>query len=262
MTGPLISSEAQLHEIMSALRGYLRLPFAGDNVPGAFVEAVIAKVRGGEVLRTYDFADVVNQEQKLAWQVKSTLAATTVTWKRAKIPDAPALIAASQNDGEEAVGALGDAILKFCNDHAVHSLELYGLDAIGYARLYVARDRLVYFERELVSKEAPLMFDPEAFEWRWSEHQRASKKEMLPAFHGFHRDTGNLWFKWHGLGENQLHFPGDKFWWPEADAVAKVEASIPDADRKITYEEFVDWVSEKEDDLEAEGAELTQVVVG
>ena len=45
----------------------------------------------------------------------------------------------------------------------------------------------------------------------------SSKKEQLPAFHGVSKKTGKKVFAWHGKGENQLHFSGEKNWWPEVD---------------------------------------------
>jgi len=84
------STSKQLEKIANVLTGYLKLPFSGDSIPGALMENVIASVRNGEVLNTYDFVDVINQNEKVGWQVKSTKASTPVTWKRAKIPSSQA----------------------------------------------------------------------------------------------------------------------------------------------------------------------------
>ena len=78
---------------------------------------VLAHVRGGRVLNTYDFVDVIRTEDGCGWQVKSTKATTPVTWKRAKIPDAVSLIEQS-NRSAGGLQALGDAIMEFCNRHA------------------------------------------------------------------------------------------------------------------------------------------------
>ena len=147
--------------------------------------------------------------------MKSTLATTPVTWKRAKLPGAPELIEASRLDGS-GLQRLGDAIIGFCNLHARESIDRYDLDAIGYARLIVDRrsNAATYSERMLCSRENPAVFRPEQFYWRWSEPKRTVKKEQLQALHGFHGETGRKWFAWHGLGENQLHFTGEPFWLP------------------------------------------------
>lgn len=243
---PLASTEEELSGVLSALRGYRRLPFAGDNIPGAYVEAVVARVRHGRVLRTYDFVDVINQEKRIGWQVKSTMSDTPVTWKRAKIPNALDLIAASRSSAANDLQALGDAIIEFCNAHARASLDRYDLDAIGYARVYVTRSEIVYFERELVTRERPQLFDPTDFAWQWSVPRATVKKEQLQALRGIRVDTGKKWFAWHGLGENQLHFAGEDEWWPGIGSPNRITTPLPDDDTKISFEAFVEWVAAQE----------------
>jgi hypothetical protein len=165
----IFSSADQLENIQEVLYKYLRLPFSGVNVPGAVMEGVIADIRDAEILNTYDFVDVIDRSERIGWQVKSTKASTPVTWKRAKIPNADQLIDDSR-DGREGLQALGDAIIDFCNQHALHSLDYYGLVEIGYARLIVHNDhRATYFERLLCTSERPNVFDPENYKWEWSK---------------------------------------------------------------------------------------------
>lgn len=110
----------------------LRLPFfTRGTVPGGLFEEVFAAVRTGKVLRTYDFVDVVNVEEGCGWQLKSTREATPVTWKRAKLPEAAALINASMTS-PAACQELGDAVIGMCNEHARRSLADYDLRRIGY----------------------------------------------------------------------------------------------------------------------------------
>jgi hypothetical protein len=211
-TRGIFSTRDELQMIARILRNYLRLPFSPINIPGAVMEGVLGHVRQGDVLRTYDFVDVVNRGSGLGWQVKSTLAQTPVTWKRAKIPNRVELIAASEKSAE-GLQALGDAIIGFCNRHAEESFDLYGLKEIGYARLVIREaGRVMYFERRLCTRENPQIFDPKEFVWRWSSPKRTAKKEQLTALHGTHRPTGKKWFAWHGRGENQLHFSGEHAW--------------------------------------------------
>src|SRR5882724_4539883 len=135
----LFSTPKQKQIIADALFAFLRLPFAGKTVPGAIMESLLGHVRGGKVMGTYDFIDVVLKSERLGWQVKSTKSDTPVTWKRAKIPNAEKLIAASH---KSATGrrALGNAIINFCNAHAQASLDDFELDAIGYSRLVTNND--------------------------------------------------------------------------------------------------------------------------
>jgi len=230
----VFSSQEQLRSIASVLSGYLRLPFSGVSIPGAVVENVIATVRLGEVLNTYDFVDVINESAKVGWQVKSTKAATPVTWKRAKIPDANRLIRESEASAEGCQN-LGNAILHYCNAHAKASLNLYKLQEIGYSRIVVHDDRITYFERLLCDHQNPDIFDETQFEWHWSTQKLAKKKEQLSALHGYHKETGCKWFAWHGRGENQLHFSGESNWWPTTDEHT-IEFSFPST--RLSYHQF------------------------
>lgn len=228
----VFSSPEQLAQIQLVLSRYIRLPFSIETIPGSFMEAVLAHVRGGQVLKTYDFVDVVNRDERVGWQVKSTKATTPVTWKRAKIRDQVALIEASQRSAD-GVQALGDAIIEFCNAHARASLRDYDLEEIGFARLIVLPNGEVrYFERLLCNRANPDVFDPAAFEWRWSIQKEGRTKEQLSALHGINRATGQKWWAWHGLGENQLHFSGERAWWPAPDSPHAVSFRFPtEADR-------------------------------
>lgn len=239
----MFSSPEQLKQLAEILSKYARLPFSPSSIPGGVLEGALAHVRGGDVLRTYDFVDVIKKSDRRGWQVKSTKFDTPVTWKRAKIPNSLTLIAASKEsvDGEQ---ALGDAIINFCNDHALESIRLYELDEIGYSRLILFPDgRFLYFERLLCSKESPAIFNPSDFQWSWSKPKRTVKKEQLPALHGLHRPTGEKWWAWHGLGENQLHFHGERSWWPPPSDPHATTFSFPADDERIEWDKFVEMLA-------------------
>jgi len=73
VTGPRIfSTPAELEKIKSIIRNYARLPFAVDTVPGSLMEGTLADIRKAEVLKTYDFVDVLQRAEGCGWQVKST----------------------------------------------------------------------------------------------------------------------------------------------------------------------------------------------
>lgn len=245
MSQPTIfSTPKQLQVLSDILSKYARLPFSPASIPGAVLEGALAHVRSGEVLRTYDFVDVIKRDVRCGWQVKSTMATTPVTWKRAKIPGSVALIAASRKSAE-GVQNLGNAIIKFCNDHAIESLRLYDLNQIGYSRLIIFPDgRVLYFERLLCTKASPDIFDPTEFEWRWSLPKKTIKKEQLPALHGLHRPTNKKWWAWHGLGENQLHFSGERSWWPSPNDPHAITFSFPSDTDKVGMEKFIELLAE------------------
>lgn len=243
----IFSTREELDKIKAILSKYATLPFSTDIIPGAVIESVLANVRNAKVLNTYDFVDVISPTIRGGWQVKSTKESTPVTWKRAKIPNAKSLIEASKNS-DEGLQALGNAIICFCNDHARESLDLYGLNEIGYARLIVHKNRRVtYFEKLLCTREQPQIFDPEEFEWFWSKPKNQVKKEQLSALHGIHRVTGKKWWAWHGLGENQLHFSGEGSWWPAHRDSQAISFHLPPDEEKLSLERFLGLLASLDD---------------
>ena len=196
------------------------------------MESVFSFVREGKVLNTYDFVDVI--DGKSGWQIKSTKAETPVTWKRAKIANAEELILQSYKS-KRGLQELGNAIIDFCNEHVSASIDQYSLDRIGYVRLVVhqKKRRVNYFERPLCTRADPRVFRKEEFSWRWSTPKKVRKKEQLRSFIGTKKDTSEKWFAWHGLGENQLHFSGERAWWPER----MHSFELPRANTRLSWQE-------------------------
>ena len=232
------SSPEQISQIISILSKYLRLPFSDQNIPGSIMEHVFAHVRKAEVLNTYDFIDVIDRKEKIGWQVKSTKYDTPVTWKRAKIANSLELIESSRKS-EEGLKILGEAIVDFCNNHAIESMRKYDLEQIGYIRIIVFPDKVQYFERVLSDQKNPYVFDKSKYQWKWSKQKNSSKKEQLSALHGVDISTGKKIWSWHGLGENQLHFNGEKDWWPGFSSYPDAVFNLPDDSKKISIEEFL-----------------------
>lgn len=238
----VFSSPTQLQSIKALLTKYARLPFASDVIPGVIVESIVSHVRDASRTGTYDFVDVVKPSARCGWQVKSTKATTPVTWKRAKLPNSVKLIESSR-DIKNGTRELGDAIISFCNAAARKSFEIFDINEIGYCRLVIQEDRTaIYFERILCTRSNPNIFDPADFEWRWSVPKQAIRKEQLSALHGIHKATGKKWWAWHGLGENQLHFSGEKSWWPQSDGTNAISFKLPSPEEKISLEKLMEFL--------------------
>lgn len=245
----IYSSPAELVTITGILTNLMRLPYMGEGIPGNILESVIAEVRSGIVLNTYDFVDVIENTSDCGWQVKSTKAQTPVTWKRAKLPDANPLIQASHRSSS-ALQELGDSIIRFCNEHAHASLERYGIEEIGYARLILhSSSQATYFERLLCSTTDTDIFNPADYSWQWSTAARKGKKEQLPALHGINRSSGKRSWAWHGLGENQLHFTGESDWWPAEDDTHRIDFGLPRDSAKLSLEQLMALLASSDTNL-------------
>lgn len=236
-------------KIARLLNSFLKLPFVSDAVPGRIMEEIIANVYGASILNTYDYVDVV-VDGSHGWQVKCTKDSTPLTWKRAKIEGKQSLIDESVKSSDGAA-ALGEAIIDFCNQHAIESLHRYRLKKIFYSRcILFPGSKIKYFERLLCTEESPCIFKPDDYRWEWSKSKKATKKEQLSAFHGVDKKTGQKVWAWHGLGENQLHFSGEKLWWNDPVNPVSVEVPFPKESEKISFKIFVDYLlSTSEKDL-------------
>ena len=213
----IFSTDEELAQISRCCRAILRLPVSQSRISGSILESVFSFVRKAEYLNTYDYVDVIDPNKRLGWSLKVTKENTPVTWKRAKIPNQRNLVDNSLLKGgvrrlSGAVGAdpateeLGNTIIDFCNAHVMQSIEKYDLNEVGYVRLIQKNDgSMLYFERQLCSRENPNIFDRTDFTWSWSVQKSTRTKEQLTALHGFHKNT-QKWWAWHALGENQLRF--------------------------------------------------------
>jgi hypothetical protein len=241
---PILATPDQLQRIHDLIFNYLRLPLGLSTVPGSLMEANLKEVRGGdtEVLHTYDFVDVISRSEKIGWQVKSTNSATPVTWIRGKIANKEELI---KNSHASAAGLqeLGDTVIDYCNHHIADSFTLYGLEEIGYSRLINFGGKFRYFEIPLIKNDGSVLFKPANYEWKWSKQKNTVAKEQKPALHGFHKQTQVKHWAWHGLGENQLHFTGERLWWPDATYACSISFAGPLASQYVSFEALADWLA-------------------
>ncbi len=241
----LISDVATLKRIAELITRYHQLPFSPANsIPGSVMEATLGIARGpeAEVLRTYDFVDVIDRKNHFGWQVKSTKLATPVTWKRAKIENA----GQKRTDARKSPAAaqeVGNEIIAFCNKHARESLDRYDLNEIGYARLVVnPNNTATYFERPLVTMASLVLFHPENFTWEWSEARTNANKDQQPSLAAYDQKRVR-WFSWYS--ENQLHFNNEKAWWPALGDPNRIDFNLPTT--KIKLEELMGWLESLDD---------------
>ena len=243
----VLSTSSQLKEISQILFSISRLPIWNGNIPGALLENVVAHVRNAKVLKTYDFVDVIDQQNQIGWQMKSTKSDTPVTWKRAKIANKEELISASECAPYDCSN-IGKEIINFCNNHIKHSIDLYNLNHIAYSRLVIGKKDVIYFEKLLCTKDNPILFKHEDYFWKWAPARSNSKKELLPSLQGFKIDsktkkpTSKLVWSWYGHGENQLHSNAEKDWWDDPNN-SSITFKLATKENKISLEELFEVLS-------------------
>jgi len=222
----LLSSRQELEDIADLVRISFRLPLDG----GFDLEDIVAHVRGGKTTKSRDFVDVVLTVT--GFQIKSALDATPITWKRIRIRHGIRLIQESRCDAS-ICQQIGDSVIAASNTHMADSFEKYGLDEIGYGRLILdSYGTAVYFERLLCTRKSTL-FAPADFRWELAKR----------ALHGVHRETGETWFRWNGDdSDNQLHFVGERRWWPSDDDPHCIRFGLPAA---MSLEEFLERIPVK-----------------
>lgn len=221
------SDTMSLQQLRDALSKYLSRPFFAHMVPGQILENSLAEIRHGTVLKTYDFVDVINHNSNCGWQAKSTKEQNPLTWARVKISDRQLID--DSHDSTKLRQQLGDAILQKCNAHVEKSIKKYELTEVGYARLIIhSSNHVTYFERLLCTKTRPMVFNPDDFIWSWSTGEKITKKGSSPALWGIHKPTNKKWWAWYGLAGNQLHFIGEKNWWPRSTNKHCIQFKLPD----------------------------------
>jgi hypothetical protein len=237
----IYSDQPTLQRIALLLRRYHRLPFVSSGIiAGTVVENVLEQARSLERLGRYDFVDVVSRELRYGLQVKSSKQTSPLTWQRAKVPNSGELREASKKF-ESAQQELGTKILDYINSHVAKDLETYKLDEIGYARLVVGRDSAFYFERRLLDRDHPVLFNPSDFHWRWAEDRKATK-EQRGSLSAYDR-AGTKWFSWHS--ENQLHFINERVWWPQPGDPTRID--FPLNEPKIDLATLMRWLDDVEE---------------
>lgn len=238
----IYSTDSEIAQLVAVLSSYLRLPVAEDEIPGTILESVLAHVRKAKRLKNYDYIDVVDEENQIGWSIKSTRASTPLTWKRAKIPGKDALILKSETS-EKDRQLLGDNIIAFCNEHVRHSIKKYNLRQVGFARLILHENGTAqYFERLIATDIAKDVFDPKDYRWAWSKQKETKGKEQLSALHGTHLNGEKCW-AWHGRGENQLHFSGEKSWWPAVGGAHSAAFKLPSKSQKLSFDDLARLMS-------------------
>lgn len=89
-----------------------------------------------------------------------------------------------------------------------------------------------------------MLFNSEHYTWEWSQPKQTKGKEQLSAFTAKHKETGVKHFAWHGLGENQLHFSGEKTWWLPQEDAHRIDFYVPDEASKVDFETIAEWLSQ------------------
>lgn len=192
-----IISRETIHRIELAFKAYWLSPFCSGTVQ--LGEILLSWALKAEMLASKSYADMYNPTTKIAYQIKTGLPASPVTFARLTTASQFSLVNSSDLFDCE---ILGGELLDWVRNRIEEPKTNLGAKEVRIARIiYTKSGDFTYYER-LVD---PTLYDPATYTWKWS-----SKGNALEGYKGDEK-----WFSWYPQGrrgaknQNQLHYHGE-----------------------------------------------------
>ena len=186
-----------IRRIELAFKVYWLSPFCSGTIQ--LGETLLSWALEAEMLASKSYADVYNPTAKIAYQIKTGLPKSPVTFARLTTPSQFSLVN-SRNSFDCEI--LGDELLDWVRNRIEEPKMILGAKEVRVARIiYTKSGDFTYYER-LVD---PTLYDPGAYTWGWS-----SRGNALEGYKGSEK-----WFSWYPQGrrgtknQNQLHYHGE-----------------------------------------------------
>lgn len=222
----IVRSEETKQRIHQAFRVYWLSPLCpgivqlGETLVGWALQAALT---GGKA-----YADAFNLQTKTAYQIKTGLRSSPVTFARLTTSSQLNLVnTGRQNDAN----LLGAELLAWVWQRINQPREVLGAEKIRVARIIYSRlGQFTYYERDVTTDP----YDPNDFVWRWSSKGKALE--------GFYKDR--RWFSWYPQGrlatrnQNQLHFHGENDLIPKAGAPNRYDFNLGEP-AQVSFDKFM-----------------------
>lgn len=165
------------------------------------------------MLSSKAYADAYESTKQIAYQIKTGLLSSPVTFARLTTPSQFSLV---NSTNQADIQQLGDELLTWVQNRIEEPKQLLGAKEIRVARIiYTKNGNFTYYER-LMNAEHYLLSD---YEWQWS-----IKGNALEGYR-----NGAKWFSWYPQGrqgtknQNQLHYHGENTLIPQVDSKSRYD---------------------------------------
>lgn len=223
----VILSEQTKKRMEQAFRAYWLSPFCSGVVQ--IGETLVSWALEAELIGTKEYADAYNTKTKTAYQIKTGLHSSPVTFARLTTPSQFDLVnSSSQTD----IDTLGRELLEWVQRRINEPRTVLKAEHVHVARIvYSQIGNFTYYERDVSGDP----HNPQDFTWRWS-----SKGNALEGYYLGERK----WFSWYPQGrrstrnQNQVHFHGENVLMPDASAPNRYDFHLGEHAR-ITFDTFM-----------------------
>ncbi|GEM_PF-4562321 len=223
---PIQLTEQTKQRLEAGFRAYWLSPFCAGTIE--IGEPIIAWALGASHLGTKAFADAYNIQTKVAYQIKTGLVNSPVTFARLTTPSQSQLV---NSDHQADRDRLGAELLAWVHARINEPKALLGAEQVRVARIiYTQIGSFTYYERDTAHDP----YDPSQFSWIWS-----TKGNALEGYY-----ENKKWFSWYPQGrlqtknQNQLHFHGENAFIPPAGAANRHDFYLGKFGR-ITFDDFM-----------------------
>ena len=223
----IVLSVQTKQRIEQAFHTYWLSPFCSGVVQ--IGETLVSWALEATLLGTKEYADAYNTKTKTAYQIKTGLYDSPVTFARLTTHSQSDLVnSANQTD----IDTLGKELLAWVHHRINEPRTVLGATHVRVARVVYSRGgNFIYYERDVSG-------DPQEskdFVWRWS-----SKGNALEGYYlGKHK-----WFSWYPQGrrttrnQNQVHFHGENALAPRAESPNRYDFYLGEPAR-IPFDKFM-----------------------
>jgi hypothetical protein len=195
MYPPLSPKTKQRVELV--FKAYWLSPFCSGTVE--IGETLVAWALQAEMLIGKAYADAYDASTKTAYQIKTGLPTSPVTFARLTTPSQFDLVNSNHSTD---INVLGYELLEWVRNRIEEPKQIYDATFVKLSRIiYTKRGEFTYYERI----EDPTLHNPQLYTWQWSE-----KGNALEGYH-----NNEKWFSWYPQGrrgtknQNQLHYHGE-----------------------------------------------------